>query len=407
MKGEIRMKWRNKCQAQLLPMALTGLILAAPASAADTAAQKREKELLQRLAESDAQTATLKQRVDRLENHVEALKGALAGAASAKPAMTQASMMAQAAPASPAAPRAPSDAARPAASRSAPGTFEVDEEAAQRALERTLTQSGALLLPMRTVELTPSLTYRRTEQSIPVLATVTIPATSSSALVLANQRNRQNEFIGNLDFRAGLPYSTQVELSLPFTHVKRTQVTDLSTTTSNSGNGIGDIRLGAAKTLTRESGWKPDLIGRLSYNFGNGKRQAGDVELGGGFRQVQGELVALKRQDPLAFVASIFYQKTFEKDAIKPGDAAGFSLTALLAASPATSLQLGVSQIYRKKQEFNGVTIPGSDQTYAIASLGASSVLSRDLTLVTQLGIGLGNDAPKYSLTVALPILFR
>jgi hypothetical protein len=400
------MKWRNKCQAQLLPMALTGLILAAPASAADTAAQKREKELLQRLAKSDAQAATLKQRIDRLENHVEALKGALAGTASAKPAMVQASMMAQAAPASPAT-RAPSDAGRPAASRSAPGTFAVDEEAAQRALERTLTQSGALLLPVRTIELTPSLSYRRTEHSIPVLATVTIPSTSSSALVLANQRNRQNEFIGNLDFRAGLPYSTQVELSVPSTHVKRTQVTDLSTTTSNSGSGIGDVRLGMAKTLTRESGWKPDLIGRLAYNFGNGKRQAGDVELGGGFRQVQGELVALKRQDPLAFVASTFYQKTFEKDSIKPGDAAGFSLTALLAASPATSLQLGFSQIYRKKQEFNGVAIPGSDQTYAIASLGASSVLSRDLTLVTQLGIGLGNDAPKYSLTVALPILFR
>jgi hypothetical protein len=79
----------------------------------------------------------------------------------------------------------------------------------------------------------------------------------------------------------------------------------------------------------------------------------------------------------------------------------------VLAASPATSLQFGFSQVYRREQENNGLKISGSDQTYGIVSVGASSVLSRDVTLLTQVGIGVGNDAPKYSFSVAVPILFR
>ena len=118
--------------------------------------------------------------------------------------------------------------------------------------------------------------------------------------------------------------------------------------------------MGIAKTLTRESGWKPDLIGRFTYDFGNGKREDDGVSLNGGYRQMTVELSALKRQDPLAFVINAFYSKTFEKDAHKPGDAMGVSATAVLAASPATSLQIGFSQIYRKKQEINGISLGDS-----------------------------------------------
>lgn len=281
----------------------------------------------------------------------------------------------------------------------------MDEEAAQRALERTLTQAGALLLPARTIEVTPSLSYKRTELNVPEL--VTLSNGTASSLALVNQRSRRNEFTPSLDLRAGLPFESQAELSLPYNYVRASQVSELGATTSANGSGMGDVTLGIAKTLARESGWRPDLIGRLAYNFGNGRRRDGNVDLGSGFRHVQAEIVALKRQDPLAFVAGAFYQRTFEEDGIKPGNAAGLSLSALLAASPATSMQFGFSQVYRREQEQNGVRVGGSDQTYGMVTLGATSVLSRDMTLVTRVGIGVGNDAPKYTFSVALPILFR
>lgn len=383
------MKWQTTCRTRMTPIALTGLLLAGQ-SAAETPAQQRDRELDQRLERSEAKAAALQQRLEELERRLQAL-------GTAAPASAQA-----VAPARPASAQAASPAAR-----TGPGSFEIDEEAAQRALERTLTQSGALLLPARTIEVTPSFTYRRVEQTNPVLATITNPATSTPDQVVVNQRSRRSEYTGQLELRAGLPYNAQLEIGLPFNRVNRTQITELGTTTSDSASGVGDFTLGMAKTLMRESGWKPDLIGRLSYNFGNGKRQTSGVDLGSGFRQVHAEFVVLKRQDPLAFVASTFYNKTFEKDSIKPGDVAGVTLATLLAASPATSLQLAFSQIHRKQQELNGARLAGTDQTYGIATLGASSVLSRDMTLVTQFGIGLGNDAPKYSFTVALPILFR
>lgn len=395
------MSWQIIGKTRVVTLVLTGSLLpAAPPATADPAIDRPNDTLAAKLAESEAKVLALQQRIERLESRLNAIATDVA----ARPRLTQLSQPATIAQTSPAAPpprTAPGDGTGTTARRSAPGTFEVDEDAAQRALERTLTQSGALLLPSGTLELTPSFTYQRSEQAVATLAA------TSSGTVLANQQNRTNQITGFLDLRTGLPYNTQLEMSLPYTRASTTQVTGLGTATSSSSNGIGDVTLGVAKTLVREKGWQPDLIGRVIYNFGNGKQEDGGVQLGGGFRQVQGELVALKRQDPLAFVGSVFYNKSFEKNALTPGDATGFSLGTLLAASPATSLQLKFSQFYRQKLEQNGIKIPGSEQTFGILNLGASSVLSRDTTLITQFGIGLGNDAPKYSFSVLLPILFR
>ena len=405
------MDWKRKPAAHLMPVALIGALASGQAMAADTPAQKREKQLMQRLAKSDAQAAALQKRIEQLERQLEELRTAVSTVEQVYPAVrptpivatTPATPPAPAPRASPDAPAVAQAAGRPA-SRPA-GSFEVDEEAAQRALERTLTQAGALLLPARTIEVTPNFAYKRTEQNIPQL--VTLSNGTASNLAIVNQRSRRNEFTVSLDLRAGLPYESQLELSLPYNYVRASQVSELGGTTSDSGSDVGDVTLGVAKTLSREAGWKPDLIGRLAYNFGNGSERDGAVGLGTGFRHMHAELVALKRQDPLAFVGSVFYQKTFEENGTRPGNVAGLSLSAMLAASPATSMQFGFSQIYRREQEQNGVKIGGSDQTYGLVTLGASSVLSRDVTLVTRVGIGVGSDAPKYTFSVALPILFR
>jgi hypothetical protein len=210
-----------------------------------------------------------------------------------------------------------------------------------------------------------------------------------------------------LTVRAGLGGDLQAEAYFPFSHLHGLRTNDFGNAQSASGNGRGDISVGLAKTLLREARWRPDIVGRLTYQFGNGRRQEDLLAFGGGFRQLQGELVALKRQDPLGFTASVFYSRVFERDAVKPGDVASYSLGAALAASPATSLQLNFSQIWRKRQQTAGVKVAGTEQTYGIVAIGATSVLSRDVTLVTQFGIGLGSDAPKYSANFSLPFLFR
>lgn len=386
-----------------LAAAASFLLAACPASAQSPAQGKATSPARASASDNDARVKELQQRIELLEQKLNALLQAV-GAQTATAAPPNAGTAARSAPVAPSAPAvaaAPAQRGNASAARSpAPGSFEVDEAAAQRALERTLTQTGALLLPTAAIELTPSFNYARTESALGLVS-----AGSPPTVGLANQR--QNELSPRLDLRVGMPMATQFEASLPYNYVRSRQVSDFGTASSDTGAGIGDLTLGVAKTLMQESGWKPDLIGRVSYNFGSGKRNDGDIGLNGGFRQLSAELVALKRQDPLAFTASIGYGKVFEEDSIRPGDLATFSLGALLAASPATSLQLGFTQVHRKEQEFNGARLRGSDQTYGVLNLGASSVLSRDVTLVTQFGIGLGEDAPEYTISVALPILFR
>ncbi|MDQ9169276.1 transporter [Oxalobacteraceae bacterium R-40] len=387
------MAWNTKAHNAMKLAAMASLLLAVYPASAQTSAQGKTRAAVRAPAtENDPRVIELQQRIELLEQKLNALlqaAGAQAAAPSAAPSSNQAARSAQAAPAAPSAPAAAAQRGTTTAARSpAPGTFEIDEAAAQRALERTLTQTGALLLPRGTIELTPSFNYARAEDRFGTI--------------------EQNEFSPRIDLRAGLPMALQLEASLPYNYV-RSQTSDLGTgaVTRDTGDGIGDMTLGVAKTFLQEKGWQPDLIGRVNYNFGNGKRDDGDVNLNAGFRQLSAELVALKRQDPLAFTASIGYGKVFEEDSIRPGDFTTLSLGALLAASPATSLQMGFTQVYREEQEVNGARIRGTDQTYGILNLGASSVLSRDVTLVTQFGIGLGDDAPKYSVSVALPILFR
>jgi hypothetical protein len=325
------------------------------------------------------------------------------------PLVSQSQPLAQAAPSGP--PYAPSSSTEEGRRATktggqAAGAFEVDEAAAQRALERTLTQAGALVLPAGTYELTPNFRYIRLEQTFRFPTTFTDPGSGATGLVMGSRRSRSNHLTAALDLRAGLPLDSQLEVSLPFNHVRASELDDFGNATSDNASGMGDISVGLARTLFRERGLRPDLVGRLTYNAGNGRQQSGMVSFNGGFRELQAEVVALKRQDPLAFTASLFYSKIFEEDSVKPGDGTGITLGATLAASPATSLQFAFSQIYRQKQELNGIGLRGSEQTYGVLTIGASSVLSRNTTLVSQFGIGVGNDAPNYSVSVRLPILF-
>jgi TolA-binding protein len=152
-------KIMNKRQITLL--AMTGTLLPVVPSLADDLAEKHEeKSLRAKLANSEAQIASLQQRVEQLEKRLQALitpamparQISAAGHTDNLPQIS--SSFSRTPPAT--------EESRSAAKKGgdAPGTFEVDEAAAQRALERTLTQAGALLLPAGTFELTPR-TFRK------------------------------------------------------------------------------------------------------------------------------------------------------------------------------------------------------------------------------------------------------
>jgi hypothetical protein len=298
--------------------------------------------------------------------------------------------------ASPPTPAAPAgDTGAPAA----PGTFAVDPEAAERALERTLVQEGALLLPFGAVDVEPGFTYVRRETTRPIFQQ------EDDLLQLGTEQTRENDLTGSLDFRFGLPWKSQFELSIPYTY-KEESVVIPGAEDSSSASGFGDVGVGVAKELLRERGWRPDLLARVTWDVETGEEK-NDIVLGNGFHSITGSLTALKRQDPLAFIGSAFYSTSFEKDDVDPGDEFGFVLGTVLAASPDTSLSLSLQQTFSKEVKFSGNSAPGSDQVSSLLVIGASSVLGRGVFLSVNAGVGLTDDAPDYFVGVSLPIRFN
>jgi hypothetical protein len=370
-----------------------------PAQAQGQGRAPSREELEHLLEVRDAVIRDLLRRVEELERRQAAATTAPPGARTAspvpsvpspRPEATAAPSRAEAAPATPAA--------------AEPGRVVVDEEAAQRALERTLVQTGVLLLQPGQAEITPSFAYTRTEEEAAA-------GLLGDGTTVATEDFRRDLWDADLGFRFGLPYDAQLELGIPYRFVSQSSVTRFgfapAEERNENGDGWGDLTIGLAKTLARETGWLPDLIGRVAWDTATGERFDNGVSLGGGAHEVSVQLSATKRQDPLVFASALAYTKAFEQDRFRSGDSIGYSLTAYLAASPETSLRFGLSQSFVDEAEFQGNRIRGSDFVSATLNLGASTILGARTLLDVGAGIGLTDESPDFTVQVSLPIRFN
>jgi hypothetical protein len=287
-----------------------------------------------------------------------------------------------------------------------PGQVEIDEEAIERALDFTLVEEGALLLPAGRAEFTPSFTYTRRTNDFPVVVD------PGGANLLGEQEVRRNEFEFSAGLLVGLPFDSQLELDLPYNLVNQSGVNQVLGTevedSSDTGHGWGDFSVGLAKTVLRERNWLPDVVLRVNWNTGTGDRQNSDVPLGAGFQELTGSVSLIKRQDPLVFVGGGFYQWAYDQeDDIDPGDSYGFSIGTFLAASPNTSLSVVLNQSFGDEVEVAGQRIRGSDTVQSVLALGASAILTRNVLLSGAVGVGLTDDSPDYSVSLSLPIRFN
>jgi len=386
-------------------LAATSALPSEPARAQGQGSPPSREELEHLLEVRDAVIRDLLRRVEELERQQGTATTAAAPAPAAPPGPRTAARAPSVPSPRPEATAAPSRAeAAPAAPAAAePGRVVVDEEAAQRALERTLVQTGVLLLPPGQAEITPSFAYTRAEEEA---ATGLL----SDGTTVTTEDFRRNLWDADLGFRVGLPYDAQLELDIPYRFVGQSSVTRFgfapTEERNESGNGWGDLTIGLAKTLAREKGWLPDLIGRVDWNTATGERFDNGVSLGGGAHEVSVQLSATKRQDPLVFAGALAYTKAFEQDRFQSGDSIGYSLTAYLAASPETSLRFGFSQSFVDEAEFEGNRIQGSDFVSATLNLGASTTLGARTLLDVGGSIGLTDESPDFMIQVSLPLRF-
>jgi hypothetical protein len=292
-----------------------------------------------------------------------------------------------------------------ATAQPAPGEFQVDEQAAERALERTLVREGALLLPFGQGEIEPSFSYTRRVVDVPV------QVAENGMSSVGEVESRRNEFDTSIALRLGLPLDSQFELDIPYNIVNASRVAKVGGAerdeSESTGAGFGDIAVGLAKTLLQEKGWRPDLVARFTWDTDSGKTENNGVILPDGFHELTGEISAVKRQDPLAFTGAAAYTETLKKNDIEPGSELSFSIGTVLAASPSTSLRLVLNQQFVDDLKVEGEGINGSDQVLGFLSIGASSILWRGLFLDCQLDVGLTDDSPDYAVRLSLPVRFN
>jgi hypothetical protein len=299
-------------------------------------------------------------------------------------------------PAPPAAPQAPP--AKPPAQESA----EKDESA--RALERALVREGGLVLPAGTFEVDPRLQY--TYRGSDALGIVNIGGVAQ----VAEQDLKRNEVEASLGIRVGLPWSSQVELRLPYVWLHQNRAIGSTQSESERVSGGGDVELGFDKQLLTERGARPSVLASLNWKTASGRHEFGRLSPGSGFHQLQAAATAVKRQDPLVFFGSLSYTAALERTRggsdVDPGDAIGIKAGALLAASPETSLRAGFELSRFGRTEIGGRDAAGSDATVAMLDLGFASLISRRVLLDLQLAVGLTPDSPDFQLRLSLPIRF-
>jgi hypothetical protein len=287
---------------------------------------------------------------------------------------------------------------------SPPGRVVATASDAERALERSLTRDGALLLREGVVEIEPSLRFTHNEDRTPTLVT-------SDGVVFAGETEiNADSLTADLAVRVGLPWSSQLEVGIPYQWRRAESVTNVGfaplDTSTATGAGLGDFRIGFAKTLLREGVWRPDLVGRVTWDTATGESSDGGVSLGGGFHEISGSLSAIKRQDPIAFVGGLSYTYSLEKDDIQPGAALSASFGSYIALSPESSIQLLLSAGYQDETKWSGHDIDGSDRVIGSFVVGGSTLMAKGTLMNLSLGIGLTDDADDFSLSLSLPTRF-
>lgn len=321
-------------------------------------------------------------RIAELLQRVEALEKRLAEARPAAPA-----------PSPPAA--APTAAASPAPEEPEPA----------RALERALLREGGLVLPPKALEVEAAMTYEhRSFSGLELLD-------ESGAARVARQSVTRDAAEAALTVRAGLPWSTQVELTVPYASVQdRRAVPGLGEDTER-WSGRGNIGLGITTQLANERGPMPGILGSLHWRRA-ADASASDVpgSLATAFSSFQGALTAVKRMDPLVFYGSVSHAvnraaRLGGRD-VDPGDTTGLRFGGLFAVSPDASLRFGLDLGRTRKTTVDGVPQVGSDGSTAMLETGLGLRLTPRTMLGVQAGIGLTARSPDFRLGFSLPIRF-
>lgn len=241
----------------------------------------------------------------------------------------------------------------------------------------------------------------------------------------------------------------QLSMNLPFVYRETTTRSGgqelssiLKSEKTVDDSNIGDITVGVSYRLFPETPTRPDIVWNTSVIAPTGKDPYGidfledplntnleypeKLPTGGGLWGVQTGLSFLKTVDPAILFASLSVRHYLEDgfddlgsdpDAlpspgdVQLGDQYQFSLGIAFALNERTSFSTAFTQRFISETEISrdGLgtqSVVGSDTSTGTFDVGVTYALTDRLSAVTNLGMGLTNDASDYSFAVKFPYRF-
>jgi hypothetical protein len=253
----------------------------------------------------------------------------------------------------------------------------------------------------------------------------------------------------NLTGRWTVTDRLQLSLNLPFVYRETTTRSGgqelssiLETEKKVDDSDLGDINLGVSYRLFPETPTRPDIVWNTSVIAPTGRDPYGidfledplntnlefpeELPTGSGLWGVQTGLSFLKTLDPAILFGSISWRHYLEDGFddlgsdpealpspgdVQLGDQYQFSLGIAFALNERTSLSTSFTQRFIEDTEitrpgFGTQTVVGSDTTAGTFDVGVTYAMTDRLSVVSNLGMGLTNDASDYAFTLKFPYRF-
>ena len=282
---------------------------------------------------------------------------------------------------------------------------------AQSALERTLIETGGLLLPSGTFEVQPGFSY-----SLTATNTVDVDCLLIADILcigdINSKRYRRESYLTDWTFRLGLPWDMQLDARVPFSYERSTAVFGNGDTEILDKEELGDISIGLSRQLLREEGWKPGVLGELRWKG----RSGGDpydtldwqLASGTGFDELGAGLSFVKVRDPLVMFGNVNYTYNFADDKpeigeVQPGEGLEAQLGMAVALNLETSLNFSFTQAWYQRTRVDDERIAGTSRRPGSLRIGAAYVPTAGSNIDFSVAFGLTDDAPDVEARLSFP----
>jgi hypothetical protein len=255
-----------------------------------------------------------------------------------------------------------------------------DDDEGDRALERTLVREGALVLPAFARELAPHFSWAHWDS--------------------VQNPSIDNSYSAGLTFRMGLPWKSQVSVSVPYV------VNDLSD--GGTSSGLADAGFLFSKELLQETDTSPALLASIGWTSPTSTACCSStIPYVSGF---QGGLTASKRFDPLVAFASVSYFSSLSREVAgttnDPSDIVGARLGASLAVTPSISLTGAMNMAFLTDPSEGDLPVSDSDRILSSIDLGVSTIVWPDILFNLTGQFGITGNVPDFRLITSVPVRF-